>query len=104
MKKIIAMMLVLVMSLTLVACGKKAEGFVVSCEEGRLAPNDYAISMAAYHKSKGNWMQYVEYSKAAEKGLQMYDIVVECNGVQYEIETSIQCVAGEVITFNLPRN
>ena len=81
----------------------KVEGIVISCEEGRVIENEGAKVMASYSFASGKITSAMMYNNLANIETQMYNVVVEYEGVQYTIETEEEYSVGSQIIFSIPK-
>lgn len=104
MKKVIIILLMVALVATLfTGCATKVEGKVISCEEGRVVKNNSARVMANYSFATGKTTQAIMHNNLANIETQMYNVVVEYEGVQYTIETKKAYEVGSAILFYLPK-
>ena len=103
MKKVIIIMLLVALIATMfTGCATQVEGKVVSCEKGRVIKNNGARVMATYSFASGKTTSAMMYNNLANLETQMYNVVVEYEGVQYTIETKTEYEEGAAILFYLP--
>ena len=103
-KVIIVVLMVAIVATMFTGCASQVEGTVVSCEESHVITNSGMKTMSTYYMAKGDYAKSVMYDNISKIETQVYDVVVEYEGIQYTIETQTEYEAGETILFYLPNN
>ena len=103
MKKFIAIVLVAMIAVCMFAgCDTtRVEAKVISCEETEPYVNGAAKVQSTVNFINGNYTNAMLYGSMSQPQAR-YNVVVEYNGVQYEITTSKSYSIGEIIKVDLP--
>ena len=100
---VVALLVALVACLFAGCADNRVEAVVISCEEGTPYVNGAAKTQQIINFTQGKYSQAMMWGAAAQPQ-KRYDVVVEYEGVQYEITTSQSYDVGETIKVSLPIN